>query len=126
MLLLNTIGIVCVKYGRFKKLNDILSTSVPVGNFDGFYQLSLLYLLGGTHWDRETWNNLIANNLHYYYPYSKFFLENLKPYFKKYFIAESDYEDVFYIWEHLKIPRIWLQQVFFGKGSVYYTDMHFL
>ena len=33
MLLLNTIGIVCVKYGRFKKLNDILSTSVPVGNF---------------------------------------------------------------------------------------------
>ena len=49
MLLLNTIGIVCVKYERFKKLNDILSTSVPVGNFDGFYRLSLLCLLGGTH-----------------------------------------------------------------------------
>ncbi len=44
----------------------------------------------------------MANNLHCYYPYSKFFLENLKSYFKEYFIAESDYEDVFYIWEHLK------------------------
>ena len=38
----------------------------------------------------------------YYYPYSLFFLKNLKPYFKEYFIAESDYEDVFHIWEHLK------------------------
>lgn len=100
MLLLNTIGIACVKYRRFKELNDILDTSVPAGNFAGFYRRSLLYLLGETHWDRKTWNNLMANNN--YYPHSEFFLENLRPYFKEYFIAESDYIDFFYIWEHLK------------------------
>ena len=100
MLLLNTIGVACVKYRRFKELNNILARSVPASNFMGYSRLSLLRLLGGTHWTDETWNNMMGTS--YYYPYSLFFLKNLKPYFKEYFIAESDYEDVFYIWEHLK------------------------
>lgn len=99
-LLLNTIGIACVKYGRFKELNNILKLSVPAGNFMGFYRYSLLYLLGGTHWTYETWNNLMGTT--YCYPFSLFFLRQLEPVFKDYFITESEYENVFYIWEHLK------------------------
>lgn len=100
MLLLNVIGIACVKYGRFKELNNILSLSVPAGNFMGFYREPLLSLLGGTHWTYETWNNLMETN--YYYPFSIFFLWQLEPIFKDYFITNSEYENVFYIWEHLK------------------------
>ena len=100
MLLLNTIGTACVKYERFKELNSILSLSVPVGNFMGFYRESLLFLLGGTHWTYETWNDLMGTN--YYYPFSIFFLSQLEPIFKDYFITKSEYENVFYMWEHLK------------------------
>ena len=100
MLLLNVIGIACVKYGRFKELNNILSLSVPAGNFMGFYREPLLSLLGGTHWTYETWNDLMGTN--YYYPFSIFFLWQLEPIFKDYFITNSEYENVFYIWEHLK------------------------
>ena len=100
MLLLNTIGIACVKYGCFKELNSILSLSVPVGNFMGVYREPLLFLLGGTHWTYQTWNDLMGTN--YYYPFSLFFLRQLEPVFKDYFITKSEYENVFYIWEHLK------------------------
>lgn len=100
MLLLNVIGIACVKYGRFKELNNILSLSVPAGNFMGFYREPLLSLLGGTHWTYETWNDLMGTN--YYYPFSIFFLWQLEPIFKDYFITKSEYENVFYMWEHLK------------------------
>ena len=100
MLLLNTIGIACVKYGRFKELNNILKLSVPEGNFMGYYRQPLLYLLGGTHWKYEIWNNLMGTN--YYYPFSFFFLGQLEPVFKDYFITQSEYENVFYMWEHLK------------------------
>lgn len=100
MLLLNVIGIACVKFGRFKELNSILKLYVPAGNFMGFYRHPLLYLLGGTHWTYETWNNLMGTT--YCYPFSLFFLGQLEPVFKDYFITESEYENVFYIWEHLK------------------------
>lgn len=100
MLLLNTIGIACVKYERFKELDVILKRSVPEGNFMSFYREPLLYLLGGTHWTYETWNGLMGVN--YYYPFSLFFLQKLAPAFKNYFVTDSEYENVFYIWEHLK------------------------
>ena len=100
MLLLNTIGIACVKYGRFKELNSILSLSVPGGNFMGCYREALLALLGATHWNYGTWNDLMETN--HKYPFSSFFLEQLNPVFKNYFITKSEYENVFHIWEHLK------------------------
>lgn len=100
MLLLNTIGIACVKYGRFKELNNILKLSVPAGNFMGFYREPLLSLLGGTHWNNEMWTVLMGAS--YYYPFSLFFLWQLEPIFKDYFITKSEYENVFYMWEHLK------------------------
>ena len=100
MLLLNTIGIACVKYGRFKELNNILKLSVLAGNFMGFYREPLLSLLGGTHWNNEMWTVLMGAS--YYYPFSLFFLWQLEPIFKDYFITKSEYENVFYMWEHLK------------------------
>jgi len=100
MLLLNVIGIACVKFGRFKELNSILKLSVPEGNFMGYYRKPLLYILGGTHWTDETWNDLMGTN--YYYPFSMFFLWQLKPIFKDCFVIDSEYENVFYMWEHLK------------------------
>ena len=101
MLLLNTIGIACVKYGKFRELDSILKLSVPAPNFmTPSYRESLLTLLGSTHWNYEDWNELIGQR--YYYPMSIFLLEELRPLFKDYFVVNSEYENTFYIWERLK------------------------
>jgi len=100
MLLLNTIGIACVKYNRFKELNNILKLSVPGGNFMGFSRKSLLFLLGEMHWNNETWNYIMKKK--YSYPSSMFFLNSLRTVFKDYFVTGSEYENTFDIWERLK------------------------
>lgn len=101
MLLLNTIGIACVKYGKFRELDSILKLSVPAPNFmTPSYRESLLTLLCSTHWNYEDWNELIGQR--YYYPMSIFLLEELRPLFKDYFVVNSEYENTFYIWERLK------------------------
>ena len=101
MLLLNAMGIACVKYDRFKELNSILKLSVPAPNFFSVsHRESILFLLGGTHWSYDTWNQLIDKK--YCYPFSFFFLNELRPFFKNYFITDSEYESNFYIWERMK------------------------
>lgn len=81
MLLLNTIGIACVKYGKFRELDSILKLSVPAPNFmTPSYRESLLTLLGSTHWNYEDWNELIGQR--YYYPMSIFYLKNYVLYLK--------------------------------------------
>lgn len=101
MLLLNAIGISCVKFNRFKELNSILKLSVPAPNFfDVSRRESMLFLLGSTRWNSKMWNSLIEQN--YYYPFSFFFLNELRPFFKNYFITDSEYESNFYIWERMK------------------------
>lgn len=99
-LLLNAIGVACVKYNRFTELDKILKLSVPAGNFMGFHRMTLLSLLGSTHWDSDTLNHLASSN--YIYPYSFLFLDKLRPHFIGYFTVDSEYENIFYIWEHLK------------------------
>lgn len=101
MLLLNAIGIACIKYSKFRELDSILKLSVPAPNFMTVsYREPLLTLLGSTHWDYETWNELIAQR--YYYPISLFLLNELRPLFEDYFVANSEYENTFYIWERMK------------------------
>ncbi len=101
MLLLNAIGVTCVKYNRFKELDSILKLSVPAPNFMTVsYREPLLYLLGSTHWNYETWNELIGQR--YYYPISHFLLKELRPFFNNHFVVDSEYENTFYIWERLK------------------------
>ena len=99
-LLLNAIGIACVKYKRYTELTKILKLSVPAGNFMGFHRESLLYLLGSIHWDYNTLNRLAGTN--YYYPWSFILIEKLRSHFKGCFTVDSEYENIFYIWEHLK------------------------
>ena len=101
MLLLNALGIACVKYQRFKELNAILSSTVSRENFfDPSCRLQLLAILGGVYWGNDTWNELMGGRSTY--PSSIFFQEHLRPLFEDYFTADSEYENVFYIWEHLK------------------------
>ena len=99
-LLLNTIGVACVKYERFTELNRILKLNVPAGNFMGFHRESLLYLLGSTRWRYDELNYLAGIN--YIYPWSFILLERLRSHFIGYFTVDSEYENIFYVWEHLK------------------------
>ena len=72
MLLFNVMGVACVKYNRFRELDNILRLSVPAPNFiDIARRCPLLYLLGGTHWSYDRWNSLMREC--YYYPFQYFF-----------------------------------------------------
>lgn len=101
MLLLNVIGVACIKYNKYRELDSILKLSVPAPNFMNVSRREpLLRLLGETHWRKETWNVLMGQN--YYYPMSIFILEKLRSVFKDYFLVDAEYEYTFYIWERLK------------------------
>ena len=110
-LLLNAIGIACIKYERFTELNNILRLSVPAGNYIGFYRKPLLSLIGATHWDYDKLNHLAGIN--YIYPWSFILLEKLRSHFSGCFTVDSEYENTFYIWEHL-------ESLLFGYNQ-YYT-----
>ncbi|MFA5433936.1 MAG: SIR2 family protein [Bacilli bacterium] len=99
-LLFNTIGVACVKYERYAELNKLLGLSVPGGNFMGFNRKPLLSLLGSVHWKHEElqlWTGKPSN-----YPWSFLLLDNLHPHFNDFFIVDSEYENMFFIWEQLK------------------------
>jgi hypothetical protein len=99
-LLLNTIGVACVKYERFSELNKLLELSVPGGNFMGFNREPLLCLIGSQHWDYidlQTWTGLSV-----IYPWSIFLFTKLRPHFSDFFTVDSEYKNMFYIWEQLK------------------------
>ncbi|WP_295020360.1 SIR2 family protein [uncultured Porphyromonas sp.] len=101
MLLFNTLGVACVKWQRFKELDAVLRMKVPSENFLYIsYRASLLSLLACTYWTKENWDTLTGSK--YIYPFSIFILEHLRSLFKDCFSDTSEYENVFYIWEHLK------------------------
>lgn len=116
-LLLNAIGVACVKYERFAELDRMLKLSVPAGNFMGFHRMALLSLLGSTHWDCDTLNRLTCSN--YIYPWSFLFLNKLRSHFTGCFIVDSEYENIFYIWEHLK-------SLVFGYNKCYILDRFYV
>ena len=98
-ILFYAIGVACVKYERFKELEDILSLEVPPFNFVSVHPEKFLSIVGMTHWDKDLWNALLQQN--YYYPRSIVFKDTLKPFFKNVFYAESEFENYFYIWEQI-------------------------
>jgi NAD-dependent SIR2 family protein deacetylase len=116
-LLLNAIGVACVKYERFTELNKVLELSVPAGNFMGFYREPLLRLLGSTHWDYDTLNRLTGTS--YYYPWSFILLERLRSHFRGCFTVDSEYENAFYTWEHL-------ESLVFGYNQCYILDRFYV
>lgn len=114
-LLFNTLGVVCVKYGRFAELNTILCTFVPSGNLAGSYGESLLSLLGTTPWDREQWNYLLHEK--YRYPFSSFYMDKINPVCNLFFSSADDFKSTYYIWEHLKA-------LLYGYNKCYMYDFH--
>lgn len=116
-LLVNAVGIACVKYERYTELNKILKLSIPAGNFMGFHRGSLLYLLGSIHWDYNTLNHLAGTN--YYYPWSFILIEKLRSHFRGYFTVDTEYENTFYIWEHL-------ESLVFGYNQCYILDRFYV
>lgn len=116
-LLFNAIGVTCVKYKRFEELDKMLKLSVPAGNFMGFHRMPLLSLLGSTHWDYDTLNRLMGFN--YIYPWSFLFLNKLHSHFTRCFTVDSEYENTFYIWEHLK-------SLVFGYNKCYILDRFYV
>ncbi|MBP1616050.1 MAG: hypothetical protein H6Q13_3498 [Bacteroidetes bacterium] len=98
-LLLNTIGVACVKYERYTELNKILKLSVPAGHFMGYDRASLLYLLN-LHWDYTRLNHLAGTSVQY--PWSDILIKRLRSHFRGCFTVDSEYESTFSIWEHLE------------------------
>ena len=100
-LLFNALGILCVKYERFKELNAILNRVVVGGSFIcPDYSDSLLALLGGLYWNYITWNRLTGQGCRF--PASVFYMESLRTVSHSCFSTDSEYESFFYIWEHLR------------------------
>ena len=114
-LLFNTLGVACVKYGRFAELNTILCTFVPSGNLAGSYGEPLLSLLGTTPWDREQWNYLLHEK--YRYPFSSFYMDKINPVCNLFFSSADDFKSTYYIWEHLKA-------LLYGYNKCYMYDFH--
>lgn len=112
-LLLNAIGVACIKYERFAELNKILKLSVPAENFMGYRREPLLRLLGSIHWNYDVLNRLAE--LNYYYPWSFILLERLRSHFNACFTVDSEYENAFYTWEHL-------ESLVFGYNKCYILD----
>ena len=100
-LLFNALGILCVKYERFKELDAILNRVVLGGSFiRPNYSDSLLVLLGCTYWEDDTWNSLTG--MSHRFPASHFYLRCLRPLCRSCFVTDSEYEGFFYTWEHLR------------------------
>lgn len=101
MLLFNVLGLLCVKYERFKELDAILNRVVLGGSFiRPYYSDPLLALLGCTYWKSDTWNSLTG--MSYRFPASHFYLRCLRSLCRSCFVTDSEYEGFFYIWEHLR------------------------
>ena len=77
-----------------------LCSSVPPQNFVGNYSEPLLPLLGTTPWDRKQWDCLLGKQ--YQYPFSRFYMDKIKPVCISYFVSADDFKSTYYIWEHLK------------------------
>ncbi len=100
-LLFNALGILCVKYERFKELDAILNRVVLGGSFiRPNYSDSLLVLLGCTYWEDDIWNSLTG--MSHRFPASHFYLRCLRPLCRSCFVTDSEYEGFFYTWEHLR------------------------
>lgn len=123
-LLFNAVGMACVKYERFAELEKILSMTIPAPHFKSIsYREPVIQILGEQYWDNSAFNKLLGKN--YYYPWSMWLKDIVTPHFKPYFVAETDVESTYYIWEQLKSLIFGYK---FGKkqGFQYFTTGFFL
>ena len=99
--LFNVVGMACVKYERFDSLEKILSMIVPAPHFrDISNRAPVIKVLGEQYWDNAYFNVLLGKN--YYYPWTMWLINIVKPHFMPFVITESDIDALYYIWEQLK------------------------
>lgn len=123
-LLFNAVGMACVKYERFAELEKILSLTIPSPHFKSInYRQPLIQVLGDQYWDNDVFNQLLGRN--YYYPWTMWLVFYVNPHFNPYFVAESEVEATYYIWEQLKSLVFGYKNewTFLGK---YFTTGYFL
>lgn len=122
--LFNVVGMACVKYERFAELEKMLSLSVPSPHFKSVsYRQLLIQVLGEQYWSNDGLNQILGQR--YYYPWTRWLMDNVCSHFKPFFMVESEIEATYYIWEQLK-------SLLFGYkcgmrfGGYYFTTGFFL
>jgi hypothetical protein len=122
--LFNVVGMACVKYDRFAELEKMLSLSVPSPHFKSVsYRQLLIQVLGEQYWSNDGLNQILGQR--YYYPWTRWLMDNVCSHFKPFFMVESEIEATYYIWEQLK-------SLLFGYkcgmrfGGYYFTTGFFL
>lgn len=98
--LLYTIGISCVKYSKFSYLNTLFHLMLPEHPFsESFGRIYLLSKLHSCYWDKDNLNRL--NGTNYKTPISTILSKQLRCYFEREIFSESEYIDIFCIFEYL-------------------------
>lgn len=99
-MLLYTIGIACVKYGKFSFLNSLFHLMLPEHTFsDTTDRKYLLEELHPCYWNKENLNEL--NGTNYHTPLSTILFKQLRFCFQKEIFTESEYVQTFCIFEYL-------------------------
>lgn len=138
-MLLYTVGIACVKYDKYSFLNTMFHLMLPEHTFSDSSNRN--YMLGELHscyWDADYLNNL--NQTRYKTPLSTIFTKLLRPYFQREIFTESEFIEIFCIFEYLlslsykelEIPNMtdwvpwgefqWRKGYFMRNNNDLYTD----
>ena len=93
-------GVAAVKFAKFDLIKHMMEVKVQAPNaLSPSFSFPLEYLAGCMHWRNDTLNSyMYASWLH---PYSQMVMSGIKSYFGTTFIDDEDFQNCFYVWEHL-------------------------
>lgn len=98
--LFHATGLASVKYGKFDLINTMVQVKVIAPNVLSLnYSFPLQFLSGCNHWPNDTLNFYLGAN--WLYPYSQMIMTSIRPFFKNIFVDDKDFQNNFYVWEHL-------------------------
>lgn len=98
--LYHAMGLSAVKYGRFELIKLLFLTKVPAPNVLSLScPCSLESLAGYNHWNHDSLNSYLQAS--WIYPYSQMIMRAIRNYFGRTFIDDNDFQNSFYVWEHL-------------------------
>lgn len=98
--LFHATGLASVKYCKFDLINTMVQAKVIAPNVLSLnYSFPLQYLSGCNHWQNDTLNVFLGAN--WIYPYSQMIMTAIRPFFEKVFLDDKDFQNNFYVWEHL-------------------------
>lgn len=98
--LYHAVGLACIKYERYDLIYQMMNAKVSAPNiYSPNYSYTLEYLSGCNHWEQETLNFFL--NASWINPYSQMVMGAIKPVFEYIFFDEREFQNYFYVWEHL-------------------------